>query len=42
MVDYFVLEEVYFLVTCVICGTEVHKALGVFKDPRKPLTVSFL
>ena len=21
---------------------EVHKALGVFKDPRKPLTVSFL
>ncbi len=23
------------------CDMEVHKALGVFKDPRKPLTVSY-
>ncbi len=25
-----------------ICSMEVHKALGVFQDPKETLTVSFL
>ncbi len=25
-----------------VCGTEVHRALGVFKDPTKPLTLYIL